>query len=72
MAATHMRRLKENGSNPFIALRFHRQATPRHSSMFSFWRGQSGSEMQALPGEILQARLCRRLLCFALSCRYRA
>src|SRR6266571_8184352 len=39
-----------------------RQATPRRSSIFSFWCGWSGSEMQAMPGEILQGEyLCCRL-----------
>jgi hypothetical protein len=32
-----------------------RQVPPRHSLLFSFWRGWAGSEMKAIPGEILQA-----------------
>jgi hypothetical protein len=34
-----------------------RWATPRRSSIYSFWRGWSGSEMQEMSGETLQAPL---------------
>ena len=43
------------GANPFILAMEPRQATPRHSLIFSFWRGEPSSRMKAMSGEVLQA-----------------
>ena len=51
--------LQVYGSNYFILVIMCRQRTPRYSLIVSFWRGETRGEMQAMPGEILQAGVIR-------------